>query len=293
MKSINDYYVLNDGNKIPLIGYGTFRVGENATVDIIKNAIKVGYRFFDTAAIYETERALGEAIKTSGIDRKEFFIATKLWNTEQGYESTIKSIEDSLERLDMDYVDLYLIHWPKETEEATDWKERNIASWKAMEEMHKKGKIKSLGLSNFLPHHVENILNNCTIKPVIDQLELHPGYTQEAAVNYLREKNILPMAWSPLGRAREHALLGNEYLRIMAEKYDKTIAQINLRYLIQKDILPIPKAGSLEHMKQNLEIFDFEISEEDMWILTCMPQNAWLGEHPDFKIPKKVLNTNQ
>ena len=184
-----------------------------------------------------------------------------------------------------------MIHWPRRTgadDEA--WKELDIETWKAMEEMVKEGKVRRLGLSNFLPHHLKNILENCSVRPVADQLELHPGYSQEAAVAYCKENDVLPMAWSPLGRGRENATIGNSVLVRLSKKYGKSIQQINLRFLLQKGILPIPKASSAEHMKANLNVFDFELSEDDISILSNMPQTAWLGEHPDFHIPDRKSN---
>ncbi len=161
-----------------------------------------------------------------------------------------------------------------------------------MEELVNQGKVKRLGLSNFLPHHLKNILENCTIRPVVDQLELHPGYSQEGAVAYCKENDVLPMAWSPLGRGRENATIGNAILVRLAKKYGKSVQQINLRFLLQKRILPIPKASTREHMEANLRVFDFELSDDDMSMLSYMPQTAWLLEHPDFAIPDRKSNPN-
>jgi len=293
MNSINDCFTMNNNEKIPCMGYGTFKVSKDNNIKTIQDAIKTGYRLFDTASLYETERALGEAIKNSGIPREEFYIETKLWIDEMGYENTKKALNASLKRLQMDYVDLYLIHWPKPEEDSKNWKEINIETWRAMEELKEEGKIKSLGCSNFLPHHLNNILDNCKIKPTVNQLELHTGYSQEAAVDFCHKNNIIPMAWSPLGRGRETALYKNDILTKLSKKYNKSIAQINLRFLLQKGIIPIPKAGSKEHMEENTKIFDFEIDLDDMWMLSCMPQTTGLGEHPDFNIPKKKSNPNQ
>ena len=291
---MNEFYVLNDGFKIPKIGYGTYNEAFDDNKRSILQAIECGYRFFDTASLYETERSLGCALKESGISRKEVIIETKLWIDEMGYEGAREALERSLERLQTDYIDIYMIHWPRQTGEADEnWRELDIKTWKAMEEMVDSGRVGRLGLSNFLPHHLENILDNCRIRPVVDQLELHPGYSQEAAVAYCKEKDVLPMAWSPLGRGRENATIGNAILVKLAEKYGRSIQQINLRFLIQKGILPIPKASSKEHMEANLNVFDFELSKEDISMISCMPQTAWLGEHPDFVIPDRKSNFAQ
>jgi len=290
MKSIRDTYTLSNGLKIPCMGFGTYNPKEGDNHQIIQTAIEVGYRYFDTASLYETERALGQTIRESGIARDEFFIVSKAWIDELGYEETKQAFERTLNRLQMDYLDLYLIHWPRRTEGDTDWKERNLGAWCAMEELYAKGKIKGLGLSNFLPHHMENILKNCKVQPVVDQLEVHPGYSQEAATAYCKSKGVVVQAWSPLGRS---AMLKHPVLLEMAEKYEKSVAQLCLRFLVQKNIIPLVKTSTEARMKENMDIFDFEITWEDMSILECMPQDAWLGEHPDFSIPKVLSNFEQ
>lgn len=290
MKSIKDTYTLSNGLEIPCMGFGTYNPKEGDNCQIIRTAIEVGYRYFDTASLYETERALGQTIKESRIPREEFFIVSKAWIDELGYEETKQAFERTLNRLQMDYLDLYLIHWPRRTEGDTDWKERNLGAWQAMEELYAQGKIKGLGLSNFLPHHMENILQNCKVAPLVDQLEVHPGYSQEAAVAYCKSKDVVVQAWSPLGRS---AMLKHPVLLEMAAKYHKSVAQICLRFLLQKNIIPLVKTSTEARMKENMDIFDFEISWEDMSVLECMPQDAWLGEHPDFHIPKVLSNFAQ
>jgi len=288
---MNEFYTLSDGLKIPKIGFGTYNEEFADNKAVILEAIECGYRFFDTASLYETERSLGNALKESGIARTDVIIETKLWIDEMGAENVRKAFEKSLNRLQTDYIDIYMMHWPRQTgADDEKWKELDAETWLAMERLVRQGKVKHLGLSNFLPHHLKNILENSSIKPVVDQLELHPGYSQEAAVAFCKTNGILPMAWSPLGRGRENATIGNAILVRLAKKYGKSIQQINLRFLLQKGILPIPKASSKEHMKANLEVFDFELSEDDMYMISYMPQTAWLGEHPDFVIPDRKSN---
>ena len=283
----NEYFTLNDGFKIPKIGFGTFNEEFKDNKESILQAIDCGYRFFDTASLYRTEESLGNAIKESGINRSEVIIETKLWTNEMGAENAKAALDRSLTRLGTDYVDIYMIHWPRQTgADDEKWKELDIETWKAMEDFVKQGRVRRLGLSNFLPHHLKNIIENSTIRPVVDQLELHPGYSQEAAVAYCKEQDILPMAWAPLGRGRENATIGNTILVRLSEKYGKSIQQINLRFLLQKGILPIPKASTREHMQANLDVFGFELTEDDVSMLSYMPQTAWLGEHPDFNIPQ-------
>lgn len=280
-------FTLSNGQQVPVIGFGTYNPGGKDSCRMVLDAIETGYRYFDTASLYETERALGEAVKQSGIDRSEFVIATKLWIDEMGYKETYEAFERSLNRLQTDYLDFYLIHWPRREENDTDWKERCLTTWKAMEELQEKGRIKALGLSNFLPHHLEIIWQEGRIKPMVNQMELHPGYMQEAALAACSVNEILAQAWSPLGRAK---LLEHPFMNLLADKYAKSPAQISLRYLLQRGIQPLVKASGKERMKQNLDVFDFIIEAEDMSLLSCLPQTAWSGEHPDYGIPKVKSN---
>lgn len=287
MKNINDCYTLNNGVQIPCIGFGTYKAATGNSADIIATAIEAGYRFFDTASFYETESYLAEAIKRSGLPRKDFFITSKVWKTEMGYQETLEAFERTLKNLNTDYLDLYLIHWPRPTLDK-EWKDVCIATWKAMEELYKTGRVRAIGLSNFLPHHLDVILQNCTVKPMVNQLEMNPGYTQEAAVNYSQANDILVQAWSPLGRQR---VLQAKLLVELAEKYQVSPARICLRYELQKGINPIPKASAMERMKDNMNIFNFTISAEDMHKLNTLPQIGWSGEHPDFeRVPVQEIN---
>ena len=287
MKSINDCYTLNNGVQIPCVGFGTYKAATGNSADIIATAIEAGYRFFDTASFYGTEVYLAEAIKRSGLPRKDFFITSKVWKTEMGYQETLEAFERTLTNLNTDYLDLYLIHWPRKTLEQ-EWKDVCIATWKAMEELYTAGKVRAIGLSNFLPHHLDVILQNCTIKPMVNQLEMNPGYTQEAAVNYSQANDILVQAWSPLGRQR---VLQAKLLVELAQKYNVSPARICLRYELQKGINPIPKASAMERMKDNMNVFDFTISTEDMHKLNTLPQIGWSGEHPDFdRVPVQEVD---
>lgn len=291
---VNQYFTLNSGLKVPAQGFGCYNPKGGDNVRIVRTAIEAGYRFFDTASLYETERALGQAIRESGIPREELIIETKLWIDEMGAAGAKKALQASLDRLQMDYVDIYMIHWPRQTGAADeDWKKRDLETWQAMEEFVAEGKARNLGCCNFLPHHLGNLLEGCRIKPVADQLELHPGYSQEAAVAYCLAHDVRPMAWSPLARGKEIPGVVQGYLDALGEKYKKSAAQVSLRFLFQKGVLAIPKASTAEHMRVNMDIFDFELKEDEMWTISCMPQGAWLGEHPDFSIPAKRSNPNQ
>ena len=274
---------LINGIELPHIGFGTYKTGANC-VDAVREAVACGYRLIDTASVYGNEREVGEAVATCGTPREELIITTKAWRTQLGYDNVLRAFDQSMKKLKMDYADIYLLHWP-----ARDYGvDRD--SWRAMERLYDEGLVKAVGVSNYLTHHLENLLANCRIRPVVDQLELHPGYSQEAAVSYCKKNDVLPMAWSPLGRGRENATIGNSILVKLADRYGKSIQQINLRFLLQKGILPIPKASSKEHMEANMKVFDFDLSDDDVMILSSMPQNAWLGEHPDFFIPDRKSN---
>lgn len=251
----------------PLIGFGTYKA---ADTEIILRAIEAGYRYFDTASFYGTEKYIAEAIAKSGMKREEFFIASKLWKTDMGYENAKKAFRKTLEELKTDYVDVFMIHWPNP--------ELDLETWQALEEFYSDGKIKALGLSNFLPYHADNIINNCKVKPTVAQLEFHAGHTQAFALNYYREKNILLQAWSPIARGRVN---NDELITGLAKKYNVTVAQICLRFCIQENVMPIPKASTIERMKENLESLNFEIDAEDISRIENMPPLGWSGEHPD------------
>ena len=278
MNSILDTYQLANGVTIPCLGYGTYKAAEGDSATIIKMAIDVGYRLFDTASFYDTESYLCEAIKESGIAREEFFLTSKVWKAEMGYENTKEAFYRTLNNLGTNYLDLYLIHWPIPEVGYVLWEELIKDTWKAMEELYQEGKIRAIGLSNFLPHHIEALLKTATIMPMVNQLEIHPGYTQEAAVQYCKQHNILVQAWSPLGRRR---VLEDELLLSLSEKYHVSPARLCLRYELQKGILPLPKSSTFSRMKENQDVFSFIISLEDMYRLDTMPQTGWSGEHPD------------
>ena len=272
---------LNDGNKIPMVGFGTYKATNSSGYEVILDAIKVGYRLLDTAKVYENEEDVGRAIKESGIPREEFFVASKLDRNMLGYENAKSELEKSLKRLDMNYIDLYLLHWPRPDygkEDFDDWKQLDIESWKALEEMQKEGKIKSIGVSNFLPHHLQNLLDHTDVVPAINQLELHPGYMQTPACEFCKMHGIALEAWSPIGRGR---LNESTILKAIADKYNVSIPHLCLVYLHQEDIIVLPKSANYERMQENMILDDIIITEEDMWKIRTMPQAGWGGEHPD------------
>ncbi len=273
--------ILNDGNKIPEIGFGTYKSTDGSGYEVILDAIKAGYRSLDTAQLYENEEEVGRAVKESGIPREEFFLTSKLNRNLLGYESAKAEFEKTLKRLGTDYLDLYLLHWPRADYGKVgfeDWKELDAESWRALEELQKEGKIRSIGVSNFLPHHLENLLEHASVVPAVNQLELHPGYMQTVACDYCRNHGIALEAWSPIGRGR---LKEDVILKELAEKYKVSIPHLCLVFLHQEGIIILPKSSNFERMKENMILDDITISEEDMWRLRTMPQAGWSGEHPD------------
>ena len=267
-----EHYVLNNGVEIPAVAFGTYKAADGKSADVIRAAIGAGYRYFDTASFYGTETYLAEAIRESGIPRREFFIASKLWKDEMGYENVKSAFERTLNNLRTDYLDLYLIHWPLPEPGYKDWKQLDKETWRAMEELYHAGKVRAIGLSNFLPHHIENILEDCRVRPAVDQIEYHPGYSQEAVVNYCRERGILVQAWSPIGRSR---VLDEPLVKELAAKYGVSPAQICLKFAVQRNIIPLPKSSSEDRMRENLDLYSFELEQDDIWRLSTMPQTGW------------------
>lgn len=253
---------LNNGKYIPSIGFGTSLVTGDECINIIKKAIEVGYRHIDTGSAYKNELEIGKAIKQSNVKREDLFITSKVWKDSMGYENTLKSFENTLKNLDLDYVDLFLIHWPKNNDEKT-----NIDTWRALEKIYKEGRAKTIGVSNFLKQHLETILNNSEVVPAVNQIEFHPGLVRKETIDFCREKNIVLEAWAPLGKGK---MLNNETLLEIAKKYDVSVAKLCLRWCLQNEVIPLPKSESRERMQQNLNLFDFEISKEDMEIINNM-----------------------
>lgn len=262
---------LANGSIIPRLGLGVWQVKDGAeAVDSVKWALQAGYRLIDTAAAYKNEVSVGEGIRASGIPREDIFVTTKLWNADQGYESTLKAFGESLTKLGLDYVDLYLIHWPVEGK----YKD----SWRAIEEIYQSGRAKAIGVSNFHEHHLKELLKEAKVVPMVDQIEIHPTLTQEPLRKFLSENNIAVEAWSPLGQGK---ILENPTLVEIGKKYNKTAAQLIIRWHLQSDIIVIPKSVHEERIKQNFDVFDFELSGADMEQINNLNTNERLGPDPD------------
>lgn len=256
-------YQLNNGVEIPVLGFGTFKTkdGEEAYRAVLE-ALKAGYRHIDTAAIYQNEESVGQAIKDSGVPREEMFVTTKLWNSQQTYEQTRQALEKSIEKLGLDYLDLYLIHWPnpKPLRENDAWKTRNAEVWRAMEDLYQEGKIRAIGVSNFLPHHLDALLETATIVPAVNQVRLAPGVYQDQVVAYCREKGILLEAWGPFGQGE---LFDSKQVQEIAANHGKSVAQIALAWSLAEGFLPLPKSVTTSRIQANLDCFGIELSHEE------------------------------
>ena len=261
---------LVNGIEMPRLGLGVWRVEESDATDSVKWAIENGYRLIDTAAVYKNEKGVGEGIRQSGIKREDLFVTTKLWNADQGYDSAHQAFNESLERLGLDYVDLYLIHWPVEG--------KFNDSWRAMEEIYESGRAKAIGVSNFHQHHIEELMTTAKIKPMVDQIELHPTLTQVELRDYLAGEGIAVEAWSPLGQGK---ILQNPTLVEIGEKHNKTAAQVIIRWHLQSDIIVIPKSVHEERIKENYDVFDFELTDEEIGQINALNIDERLGADPD------------
>ncbi|MBT2603199.1 aldo/keto reductase [Peribacillus frigoritolerans] len=271
ISNIGETITLHNGVKMPQLGFGVFKVKNGSeTVESVKKAVEVGYRAIDTAAIYENEEGVGQAIRECGVPREELFITSKVWNTEQGYETTLKAFEDSLNRLGLEYLDLYLIHWPG--------KDKYLETWRALEKLYKDGKVKSIGVSNFHVHHLENLLANSEVKPVVNQIELHPLLTQVEIRDYCAKHEIKVESWSPLGRGN---LLEEPTINHIAKKHGKSPAQVLIRWHLQHDLVVIPKSVTPSRIKENAQVFDFSLSLNEMNQIDALNKNERFGSNPD------------
>jgi diketogulonate reductase-like aldo/keto reductase len=262
---------LNNGVKMPWLGLGVFKMDDGREVQqAVRHALESGYRSIDTAAAYGNERGVGRAIRESGISREEIFITTKLWNEDQRRKRTTAAFAESLKRLDVDYVDLYLVHWPV--------KGCYPETWREMEEIYQSGRAKAIGVSNFQVHHLEDILRDCRVVPGVNQVEFHPFLLQKELLDFCKSRKIQVEAWSPLMQGR---IVSVPAVRKMAEKYQKTPAQITLRWDVQHEVVTIPKSSRNRRIDENAGIFDFALSPEDMNLLDALDEGKRIGPDPE------------
>lgn len=279
MKNLTDTYTLSNGVRIPVVGFGTWQSPDG---EIARNAVRValesGYRHIDTAAAYGNEESVGAGIRLSGVRREEIFLTTKHWITDRGYEKTIAACEESLRRLGTDYVDLYLIHWPCVEKISADWAEINLSTWHGFEKLYRDGKVRAVGVSNFLEKQLAPLIEAAEVKPMVNQIEFHPGYTQPETAAYSREHGMLVEAWSPLGCG---TVLGDPVVNAIAEAHGKTAAHVCIRYAMQKNALPLPKSVTPSRIIDNTKVFDFSLTDEEMSRLDAMPRTGYSGFYPD------------
>ncbi len=279
MKSLTDTYVLNNGVKIPCIGFGTWQTPEGeVAVSSVKAAIDAGYRHIDTAAIYGNEEGVGKGIRLGGVKREDLFITTKLWNSEHSYEAALKAFDVSMDKLGLEYLDLYLIHWPNPPMFRDRWQEANAETWKAMEEIYASGRVRAIGISNFRRHHIDALLKTAKVVPAVNQIRLCPGETQDDTVAASREHGMLLEAYSPLGVGR---IFEVPEVKALAEKYGKSVAQVVIRWSLERGYLPLPKSVTPSRIAENAKVFDFELDEEDVALLAGMTGVCGFSSDPD------------
>ncbi|WP_102261647.1 aldo/keto reductase [Mesobacillus jeotgali] len=270
-QNLQDTTTLHNGVKMPWFGLGVFKVKEGSeVVESVKAALRNGYKSIDTAAVYRNEEGVGLGIKEAGVPREELFITTKVWNSDQGYESTLQAFETSMEKLGLEYLDLYLIHWPV----AGKYKE----TWKALEKLYKDGRVRAIGVSNFHVHHLKDLMADAEIKPMVNQVEYHPHLAQTELLEFCKAEGIQMEAWSPL---KQGELLSEPTITEIAEKHKKSPAQVILRWDLQNEVVTIPKSVKENRIIENADIFDFELSADDMDRLNSLNKNERVGPDPD------------
>jgi len=271
------YVALNNGVKMPMLGYGVFKIDDDQSgVEAVKTAIEAGYRSIDTAAIYGNEKAVGQAIKECGVPREEIFLTTKLWNEAMRVGNQVESFEQSLADLGVDYVDLYLVHWPV--------RGHYVDTWLAMEKIYKSGKAKAIGVSNFLPHHIDDIAKVWSVVPALNQYEMHPLLTRKPLLAHCKKHGIVSQSWGPLGGSdpdNKVSLLDNPVIAKIAEKYGKSPAQVILRWNIDIGVVCIPKSITPSRIKANIDVFDFALTGEDIAVIDGLNKDARFGPDPD------------
>lgn len=274
-----EYYSLKNGTQIPAVGLGTWQITDREIMsDVVGAAYDIGYRMIDTAAAYSNEISISKAIAAKEINRSEIFLSDKVWNTNRGYDEVQEACKRSLKKLKTDYLDLYLIHWPASKKLYSNWAEINAETWRGMEQLYQDGLVRAIGVCNFKEHHLKELQNTATIMPHINQFEMHPGMPQTDLINFCKREEIIVEASSPLGTG---AILKNETICDIGRKKNKTSAQICLRWELQKGVVVIPKTVNTERLAQNIDVFDFELTDDEMKIMDEIPYCGGIGIDPD------------
>lgn len=263
---------LNNGQHIPQLGLGVYKVGQDIATNLVKDAIAAGYRRIDTAALYGNEAEVGKGVRESGLDREQIYVTTKIWNDRQGYDSALVAIDESLQKLDIDYIDMLLIHWPVPAQD------KYLDTWRAFEKVLESGKVRGIGVSNFHPHHLERLIGLGGTVPALDQVELHPALPQAEVRAFNSKHSIATEAWSPLGRG---LFDGNEVLTAIANKHSRSMAQVIIRWHIQLGNLVIPKTSNPARLAENINVFDFELDGEDLAKIAGLDSGTRIGPNPD------------
>ena len=266
MKKLTDGFALNNGVTLPCVGYGTWKTPPEVAASVVAEAIRAGYRHVDGAAVYRNESGVGQGIKDSGIAREDLFVTSKVWNSERGYDKTLRAFERTCGDLGLDYLDLYLIHWPANAAKYDNWDEVNLSTWRAMTELYKAGRIRAIGVSNFLPKHLRSLLET-EVPPMVNQIRFHPKMMQKEIVEFSKANGLVVEAYSPLGQGE---VLNYPVLEEIAAKYGKTTAQVCIRYALQHGICPLPKSVTPSRIVSNTQVFDFVLSPEDMARIDAM-----------------------
>jgi 2,5-diketo-D-gluconate reductase A len=264
--------ILNNGVEMPQLGYGVWQVPDAEAEQAVSTALEAGYRSIDTAAIYGNEEGTGKAINGSGVPREDIFVTTKLWNGDQGYDATLRAFDTSLRKLGLDYVDLYLIHWPLPA------KDRYVDTYKAFEKLYADGRVRAIGVSNFLPEHLRRLIDETSVLPAVNQIELHPHLQQRAAREFHAEQGIATEAWSPLGQGK--GLLEVPAIVAIAQKHDRTPAQVVLRWHLQLGNVVIPKSVTPSRIQENIDVFDFSLDTEDLAAISALNEDRRIGPDP-------------
>jgi diketogulonate reductase-like aldo/keto reductase len=279
LTSVQDRFTLPNGVGIPCVGYGTWKIPDGVeTETAVLQALEAGYRHIDTASAYRNEASVGRAIAKSGIPRAEVFVTSKLRNPEHGYDNAVAAFDRTVNNLGLDQLDMYMVHWPIAKPHRERWQEDVIETWRFFEEKYCAGKIRVLGVCNFLPHHLRPLLAACKIRPLVDQIEIHPSFLQQEAVDFCQAEGILVESWGPLANGKLFAV---EALKAIAERNARTVSQVTLRWLLQKGILPLPKSVTPHRIAENARLFDFELSETDMRAIDAVEGCANSGLFPD------------